>query len=142
MLLRNQFSALWQPRHVLSIQQGMTYVAGLCTIQIGELRSSREGLQTGGTLSPGVLVCISTNIGSDDSLDAQGPANIAPDDGQDPLDLDCAEALVRNFWNQIKGDRDFGKSEIKEVMMGSKTSQGQEKEAAVRMWCEVLRMRG
>lgn len=142
LLLRNQLSALWQPRHVLSIQQGMTYAAGLCTIQIGELRSSREGLQSGGTQSPGVLVCISTTVGSEEVLDSQTSAEIMTDNTQDPPDLDYAEALVRDFWNKIRGDRDFGKSEVKEVMMNHKTLQGQEQEAAVRMWCDILRMRG
>lgn len=139
LLLRNQFSALWQPRHVLSVQQGTTYAAGLCTIQIGELRSSREGLQSqaGGIQSPGVLVCISAIVGSGESEDA-----LDSDDGQDTLDLDCAEALVRDFWNKIRGGRDLGKSEVKEVMMSHNNLKGQEKEAAVRMWCEVLRMRG
>jgi hypothetical protein len=141
LLLRNQFSALWQPRHVLSIQQGVTYAAGVCTIQIGELRSSREGHQSG-TQSPGVIVCISTNVGSDDTEDAQVHESMDPDDGQDGPDLDCAEALVRDFWNKIRGGRDLGKSEVKEVMTNHNTLKGQEKEAAVRMWCEILRMRG
>ncbi|KAH7408589.1 hypothetical protein DE146DRAFT_675613 [Phaeosphaeria sp. MPI-PUGE-AT-0046c] len=139
LLLRNQFSALWQPRHVLYIQQGVTYAAGLCTIQIGEIRSSREGLLSGGTQSPGVLVCISTTVGSDDNEDSQVKT---PDDGQDTPDLDCAEALVRHFWNVIKGDRDLGKSEVKEILMNHNILKGQEKEAVVRMWCDILRMRG
>jgi hypothetical protein len=142
LLLRHQYSALWQPRHVLSLQQGTSYTAGLCTIQVGELRSIKEGPQSAGIQSPGVLVCISTVIGEDESEDSEGLANSVPSDEEEPLDLEYAQALIRDCWGQIKSNRDLGKSEVKEVMMALDSSKSREKDMAVRMWCDVLRLRG
>jgi hypothetical protein len=45
-------------------------------------------------------------------------------------------------WSKIKENRDLGKSEIREVMMVADNLKIQEKEAAVRMWCDGLRLRG
>jgi hypothetical protein len=145
-LVRHQFAALWQLRHVLSLQQGGIYSAGLCTIQLGELRSIREGPQSGGIPSPGVVVCISTVVGSDSDeevdtgSDSQAIGIGSSDD--EAVDFDYAEAIIRDCWNKIKGNRDLKKSDIREVMMTQEYVKGiKEKEAAVRMWCEVLRLR-
>jgi hypothetical protein len=142
MLLRHQFSGLWQPRHVLSIPQGSTYAAGLCTVQIGELRATREGPQSGGIQSPGVLVCISTIVGAGESDGPQESLNSSTEDGDDQFDLEYAQATIRDCWSKIKENRDLGKSEIREVMMVADNLKIQEKEAAVRMWCDGLRLRG
>jgi hypothetical protein len=142
LLLRHQFSALWQPRQVLSVQQGTTYTAGLCTIRIGELRATREGPQSGGIQSPGVFVCISTTVGAADQDGIQSSLNSETEDREDQIDLEYAQALIRDCWSKIKENRDLGKSEIREVMMTSGNLQNQQKEAAVRMWCEGLRLRG
>jgi hypothetical protein len=136
-LLRHQFSALWQPRHILSIPQGTSYNTGLCTVHLGELRWTREGPQSGGVQSPGVLICISTNIGTDDPDDLPNTEN-----AERALDFDFAQAMIRDCWNKIKDNRDLGKSEIKEIMMAREDLRNQEKQAAVRMWCEALRVRG
>lgn len=54
-----------------------------------------------------------------------------------------AEQELRELWRLIKQGLDFGKAEVREVMMGKEPVAGEgEKEAAVRMWCEVLRLRG
>lgn len=145
-LVRHQFAALWQLRHVLSLQQGSTYSAGLCTIQVGELRSIREGPQSGGIPSPGVVVWISTVVGSDieKGTDDEGPSQATDTSLSDDeaVDFDYAEAIIRDCWNKIKASRDFKKTEVKEVMMAQEEAKGvKEKEAAVRMWCEVLRLR-
>jgi hypothetical protein len=145
-LVRHQFAALWQLRHVLSLQQGSTYSAGLCTIRLGELRSIREGPQSGGIPSPGVVICISTVVGSnsDEEIDTEDDSQ-AMETGlsdDEAVDFDYAEAIIRDCWNKIKGNRDFKKSDIREVMMAQEYAKGvKEKEAAVRMWCEVLRLR-
>jgi hypothetical protein len=141
-LLRHQFSALWQPRHVLSVPQGTTYTVGLCTVQIGELRATREGPQSGGISSPGVLVCISTIVGAGDSDGSQDSLSSSTEDGEDQLDLEYAQAVIRDCWSKIKENRDLGKSEIREVMMVADNLKTEEKEAAVRMWCDSLRLRG
>jgi hypothetical protein len=141
-LLRHQFSALWSPRHVLSLQQGTSYSAGLCTVQVGELRWTKEGPQSAGIQSPGVLICISTIVGADESEDAQESKNTVLNDAEEPADTEYAQALIRDCWSQIKSNRDLGKSEVREVMMAPDSSNSREKEMAVRMWCEVLRLRG
>jgi hypothetical protein len=143
LLLRHQFTALWQPRHVLSLQQGTTYNAGLCTIQLGELRWTREGPQSAGIQSPGVLICISTIIGADGSDDPLESSSATLEDEQEQPDFDYAQSIIRDCWSKIKSNVNLGKSEVKEVMMAQDNTKAiQEKEAAVRMWCEVLRLRG
>jgi hypothetical protein len=143
LLLRHQFTALWQPRHVLSLQQGTTYNAGLCTIQLGELRWTREGSQSAGVQSPGVLICISTLIGADGSDNSLDLGSTTLEDGQEQPDLDYAQSIIHDCWSKIRSNQNLGKSEVKEVMMAyDNTKTIQEKEATVQMWCEVLRLRG
>ncbi|KAH7065813.1 hypothetical protein BKA63DRAFT_165495 [Paraphoma chrysanthemicola] len=143
LLMRHQFAALWQPRHVLSTSQGTTYGTGLCTIQVSELRSTREGTQSGGVLSPGVVVCISTTVGSDGTDDVVDQFNGTLENGNEPLDFDFAQSIIRDCWGKIKDGRDLGRSEVREVMMAQDEVHGvKEKEALIRMWCEALRLRG
>ncbi|KAH7359669.1 hypothetical protein BKA66DRAFT_537881 [Pyrenochaeta sp. MPI-SDFR-AT-0127] len=147
-LVRHQSAALWSARHILSVQQGTTYSGGLCTIQIGELRATREGPQSGAVQSPGVVVCITTIVGGDISdetpPESKGENGTAMEIDEEPkVDFDYAQAVIRDCWARIKDGRDLGRSEIKEVMMAPEDVKGvQEKDAAVRMWCEVLRLRG
>jgi hypothetical protein len=136
LLLRHQFSALWQPRHILSLQQGTSYTTGLCSVQLGELRWTREGPQSGGIQSPGVVICISTIVGAESPDDAL-------EDGEEQPDFEYAQAMIRDCWSKIKNNRDLGKSEVKEIMMVQDNIKTfKEQEAAVRMWCEALRLRG
>ncbi|KAH8724352.1 hypothetical protein GQ44DRAFT_286460 [Phaeosphaeriaceae sp. PMI808] len=140
LLVRNQLASLWQPRSVLHLSQGASYTTGLCTVQLGELRSNREGMQSGGIQSPGVLVCISTVIGAEGSDD--GSDDGSDEIGENEVDFEYAQAVVRDCWSRIKENRDLGKSEVREVMMAQENVTGaKEKETAVRMWCEVLRLR-
>ncbi|KAH6625623.1 mediator complex, subunit Med20 [Boeremia exigua] len=128
-LLRNQMAALWSARHTLSIQNGATYAGGLFAVQIGEVRVLREA-QGGGVSSPGVVVCVSTVAGGEED----------GVDGQD-VDLEFAQATIREFWGKVREGRDLGRAEVREVFMAPE--QGREdKDAMVRMWCEVLRLRG
>jgi hypothetical protein len=93
--------------------------------------------------SPGVLICITTTIGADASEDPPESGTAALEDGDDQPDFAFAQAVIRDCWSKIKGNLNLGKSEIREVMMAQdKMTATQEKEAAVRMWCEILRMRG
>ncbi|KAL6704203.1 hypothetical protein ACN47E_008460 [Coniothyrium glycines] len=151
-MTRHQMAALWTQRHVLRVEQGITYDGGLFTIQVGELRATREGPQSSAVNSPGVVVCISTVVGSlpsDDNTKAghfetpSGHSAAAPED-QD-VDFEFAQAMLKDCWRKIKGDKEFGgRAEVKETMMNAAitTSTEQEREASVRMWCELLRMRG
>jgi hypothetical protein len=141
-LLRHQTAALWSPRHVLAVQQGATYHGGPFTIHIGELRAAREA---GAPQSPGVVVCISTTVSTYDAGDvAEDGENGVKTEQAEAIDLDCAQAGIRAFWNKIRAGRDLGRAEAREVMMAPRNDMGPEDEAqaAVRMWCEVLRLRG
>jgi hypothetical protein len=55
-----------------------------------------------------------------------------------------AEEELRGMWGSIKNKVEFGKSEVREVLMGKDglKNKDSEAEAIVRMWCEVLRLRG
>lgn len=139
LLLRHQLAALWSPRHTLSVQNGASYSGGLCTVQIGELRAQREG-QGGGMSSPGVVVCISTVAGDgEDSAEMKGAANGVAEE----VDFDFAQATIREFWGKIREGRDLGRSEVREVLMAPKVGgKREEEDAVIRMWCDVLKLRG
>ncbi|KAH6877881.1 hypothetical protein BKA58DRAFT_376115 [Alternaria rosae] len=149
-VLRYQCSALWTPRHILAVREGASYSGGLCSIQIGELRATREGPQSGAISSPGVVVCISTTLGAEDTDGNMNSGYGTMENGtamevdEEEVDIEYAQAVVRDCWSRIKDGRDLGRSEIREVMMASNTTskKGQEQEATVRMWCDALRMRG
>jgi hypothetical protein len=68
------------------------------------------------------------------------------DDGslaEEEVDFEFAQATIREFWGKIKAGRDLGRLEVREVLMLPKEGESrEEKDAAVRMWCEVLRLRG
>lgn len=151
--LVTQLSPLWAFRHALQIPSGLTYTAGQFTIHIGELRASRSGPSSAATVSPGVVVCITTVAGFTDNDDVEPEA----DEGYQSLNgssgsmeqekesLEAAEEEVRALWSMLRQGLDFGKAEVREVMMGKDVAmlKGEgEKEAVVRMWCEVLRLRG
>lgn len=141
LLLRNQLAALWSPRHTLSVQQGVTYTAGMFTVQIGELRALREGSQGQGMSSPGVVVCIGTVAGSE-TIDTDDAVVNGADEKED-VDFEFAQAAVRELWGKIREGRDLGRAEVREVFMLPKDGgPTEEKDAMVRMWCEVLRLRG
>ena len=126
------------------MQQGATYQGGPFTIHIGELRAAREA---GGPQSPGVVVCISTVVSTfnaDDAAAADEHDNGVKMENQEAIDLDCAQAGIRAFWNKIKAGQDLGRAETREVMMAPRNNMApdDERQAAVRMWCEALRLRG
>lgn len=141
--MRQHMAALWSPRHTLSVQQGATYTGGVCTIHIGELRATREGPQSGMIQSPGVVVCISTSVGGHVSNDPAIEESATASE-EDKIDFKHAQMVIRECWNTIKDGRDIGRGEIREVMMASNLTahDEREREAAARMWCDVLRLRG
>ncbi|CAO2651673.1 Nn.00g042430.m01.CDS01 [Neocucurbitaria sp. VM-36] len=150
-LVRYQQAALWTPRHVLSVQGGATYTTGgLCDVQVGELRATREGpqAQSGAVQSPGVVVCISTVVRADTSADGQDAGEKPVENGTvvdagEAIDFEYAQTVIRDCWQRLKEGRDLGRSEVREVMMAQEEVHGvREKEAAIRMWSEVLRLRG
>jgi hypothetical protein len=62
---------------------------------------------------------------------------------EDTVDLEERQSEVRAVWTLIKSGIEFGKAEVREVMMGQEgVKEDAEKEAIVRMWCDVLRLRG
>lgn len=132
------------------MREGTSYSGGLCTIQIGELRATREGPQSGAVLSPGVVVCISTTLGAEDADNHVNSGYDTTENGtamdvdEEQVDIEYAQTVVRDCWSKIKDGRDLGRSEIREVMMAPVTTgkKSQEQEAMVRMWCNALRLRG
>jgi hypothetical protein len=110
-------------------------------------------------MSPGVLVCVGTevgDVGGDEYGVGQGDGegedsgyvslNGGIRDGEDmeeDVDISDAEELIRGLWGTIRTGIDIGKAEVREVMLGKEGLKGKtHKEAVVRMWCEVLRLRG
>ncbi|KAF2875061.1 mediator complex, subunit Med20 [Massariosphaeria phaeospora] len=156
-LLATHLSALWTFRQTLQIPQGITYHVGQFVIRVGEIRASRSGAQSGSVLSPGVVCCITTVAGTSDDIDGEGyetefdsghtsvteDGRMEDEDEDENVDLDDAEKLIRGFWETLREGMDFGRAEVREVMMGKHGLKGNgQKEAVVRMWGEVLKLRG
>ena len=126
---------------MLSVQNGALYTGGLFTVQIGEVRALREG-QGGGVSSPGVVVCISTIVGGE-SEPVQGDEAATQNGGEEEVDFEFVQAMIRELWGKIREGRDLGRAEVREVFMVPKEGgKKEETDAVVRMWCEVLRLRG
>lgn len=139
-MLRHQLAALWTPRHTLSIQNGAAYTGGLFTIYIGEVRALREG-QGPGVNSPGVVVCITTVAGGEEDEGAQSLE--VNGNGVEPVGFEFAQASIRELWGRIRAGRDLGRGEVREVFTAPKADvKTEETDAVVRMWCEILRLRG
>jgi hypothetical protein len=66
--------------------------------------------------------------------------HVRPANTDATIDFDYAQTIIRDCWSKIKDNRDLGRSEVKEVLMAPDTEK--ENVAAVRMWCDVLRLRG
>lgn len=127
------------------MQNGATYSGGLFTVQIGEVRALREG-QGGGVNSPGVVVCIRMVVGGEEDV---APANAEVDgatnggaNGAEEMEFDYAQAAIREFWEKIREGRELGRSQVREVFMLSNGRREEEANATVRMWCDVLKLRG
>jgi hypothetical protein len=143
---------MWAFRHSLTIPHGITYTCGQYTLHIGEIRMARSGPSASSNLmSPGVVVCITAVSGAKngDINEGEGGEDLGyvSMDGlgadEDTVDLEERQSEVRAVWTLIKSGIEFGKAEVKEVMMGQQgVKDDAEKEAIVRMWCDVLRLRG
>jgi hypothetical protein len=138
---------MWAARHSLTIPHGTTYAFGQYLLHIGEIRMARSGPSTSSNLmSPGIVVCITTTSnnkpeGSEEDKDS-GYLSIDGGADEEIADLEEAQAEVRAVWTSIKSGIEFGKAEVREVMMGREgIREDAEKEAAVRMWCDVLKLR-
>ncbi|KAF2187278.1 hypothetical protein K469DRAFT_685808 [Zopfia rhizophila CBS 207.26] len=141
-LLINQFSPLWAYRQTLSIPNGIAYSIGEFTIFLGDLRLSRSGTaSSSNTTSPGTVVCISTSVADGEEEMNEDSASVVADPDDLAQEVDQTAKTVRDFWDSIKKGIEFGKVEMKEVMM-DKLAFKDEGEGIVRMWCEVLRLRG
>ncbi|KAF2714742.1 hypothetical protein K504DRAFT_486572 [Pleomassaria siparia CBS 279.74] len=141
--LGTQLSPLWAYRHALHIYQGITYTAGQYILNIGEVRMARSGPSSSSNLvSPGVVVCITTVTGGDGYAE-ETDSGYGGDTEDIEMDIEELEGEVRQVWNVIKKGIDFGKGDIREVMMGRDALNGEtQKEAVVRMWCDALKLRG
>ena len=134
--LVNQLPLLWAPQRMLDIPAGKTYQVGDYLIYIGELRSRRQA-STGIPSSPGVIVCISTQVGPPDD-EAESPSSPREDE---KIDFGYAQETIRECWNAIKRDASFPQTEIREFMQSAQDpgdDEEQAREAVVRMWCAAL----
>ena len=88
-----------------------------------------------------MVVCISTVAGGEQDEGAQsGGVN---GNGLEPVDFGFAQASIRELWGKIRAGRDLGRGEVREVFMAPKADVKTEAtDAVVRMWCEILRLRG
>ncbi|KAF2015515.1 hypothetical protein BU24DRAFT_421819 [Aaosphaeria arxii CBS 175.79] len=150
----NQLQPLWAIRHILNLGNGVTYTVGQFTIHLGELEAVRTSA-TASSASPGVVVCISTvaaggeeDASQDDELRDMGYTSVsgADENGVNGASSEFtgAEEAIRGLWAVLREGVDFGRAEVREVMMekeGLQASKFAESEAAVRMWCDVLRLR-
>ncbi|PVI06435.1 hypothetical protein DM02DRAFT_623351 [Periconia macrospinosa] len=140
-LILNQWTQLWTPQRALDIPPtfpGFTYTVPNFTIHIGALRARRSGPQTAGSLSPGVLVCITTGAGAfedddddDDDDDDRNKSNGNDVDMKDvnaeieeELDFSSVQEQIRGIWKMLTKGVDLGKSEMREVMQGAQGSGG------------------
>jgi hypothetical protein len=100
--------------------------------------------------SPGIVVCITTVVGTDSSEDGLDSGYTSMENGtamdvdEEEPDFEFAQTIIRDCWSKIKEGRDLGRSEVRDFMMApvATSKKEQEREAAVRMWCDALRMRG
>jgi hypothetical protein len=59
------------------------------------------------------------------------------------MDLEFVQANIRELWGKIREGHDLRKAEVREVLMTPEAETEREVEdATVRMWCDVLRLRG
>ncbi|CAI6337283.1 unnamed protein product [Periconia digitata] len=140
-LVLNQWSLLWTPQRALDIPPnfpGFSYKVAAFTIHIGALRSRRTGPQTAATLSPGILVCISTDILGENEEALKSDDN---DLDYGEIDYSQTQEAIRELWRTMTTGVELGKSEVREVMQAGAEKE-QDTEAAVRMWCEALKLRG
>lgn len=85
-------------------------------------------------------MCISTIVGGEDE---DTTTNSGANGGGEDMDFEYAQATIREFWGRMREGKDFGKSEVKEVLMVPKNGgRKEEQDAVVRMWCDILRLRG
>lgn len=98
-------------------------------------------------MSPGVIVCITTptraddDDGDDDDDDDADGSDVESAADDDRLGLEMLQAEVRALWATITEDLQL--LQVKEFMMEKRTLSKQvEQQAAVKMWCEALLLRG
>lgn len=63
-------------------------------------------------------MCISTIVGGEDE---DTTTNSGANGGGEDMDFEYAQATIREFWGRMREGKDFGKSEVKEVLMVPKT---------------------
>lgn len=134
--LVNQLPLLWAPQRMLDIPTGKTYQVGDFVVYIGELRSRRQA-STGIASSPGVVVCISTHVGSPDGE----AGSLSPTADEEKIDFGYAQDTIREFWGVVKKDATFPQADIREFLQLTQDpgdDEEQAREAVVRMWCAAL----
>ncbi|KAF2751145.1 hypothetical protein M011DRAFT_102610 [Sporormia fimetaria CBS 119925] len=137
--LTGPMGALWTPGHSIKAT-GETYILGETTIQLAALTQQRGDASHGAqTLSPGVVVCIGMQ---NEDVD---PEDIIGDEASMKRELaDGGKAQIRALWDQFFSEcAGVNKNEVKEVNIGIEgMSEKTTRNALIKMWCEVLKLRG
>lgn len=140
-MITTVWGQLWSQQRTIEVVQGTVYRIREFTIHIGELQAKRQSLQQSNISFPGVVVCISAPAGLAEDVTPKSSAQPA----LIPADLEDLQSNLRNLWKHMTKGVEMGKGEVREFPQTYQDPVGQEgleQEAAVRMWCEVLRIRG
>ncbi|KAF2736001.1 hypothetical protein EJ04DRAFT_551674 [Polyplosphaeria fusca] len=125
-------SALWTYKHALSVFGGQVYAVGQFEVGVGELRITRS--VAGQTAPIGIAVCISTPVDGGGEEEGEGKE-------KGEVDLQAVQELVRVCWKVVVRGLELGKGEVREFWMDGVEKEWKGKEAVVRMWCELLKLR-
>lgn len=119
-LLLGKLGALWAPRAAVQVPVGIGYDLGDFTVRLGELKA--VGAQA---VSRGFVVCIAA-VGEIGQGDEEPPAVM------DEAAVADAQELVREVWSGL------GVEGAREAI----TRDPGDADGEVKLWCEVLRLRG
>ncbi|EON64449.1 hypothetical protein W97_03680 [Coniosporium apollinis CBS 100218] len=135
-LLTSKYAALWTPKQTVQVQNGHAYAVGEFIIRLGELRL--VGVQQ---RHLGVIVSIQETVAPDNDEPKENGELAGPRADPDPDQLN-GEGLrqvqddIEDLWKQ------FGISSAKELSNerpdGSRGGLFED----IRLWCELLRLRG
>jgi hypothetical protein len=126
-MIVNKMAALWTPRMMLGIQNGMAYDIGEYIVRMGELKQV-----TAQNTTRALIVCIQSNAGpgQETKLTQRPDADTGAKEEQE---WQLRKEEVQKFW------KTFGIEGAREAYYVSKL--GDDEFEEIRLWCDVLRLR-
>lgn len=126
-MVANKMAALWTPRMMLGIQNGMAYDTGEYIVRMGELKQV-----TSQNTNRALIVCIQSHGGPGQETEpTQKPE--AETGAKEEQERQLRKEAVQKFW------KTFGIEGAKEAYHVSKP--GDDEFEEIRLWCDVLRLR-